>query len=266
MTIRLAFSNLACPDWSFSRIAAAAREYGYDGLELRLVDRQPIDANLLRQKLPVLRTELDGLPIASLNSSIRLAVDGDEWLDEFAALSELANQLHVPSIRVWGGDYDPSVSEMAAIARVAERLNEAGRIATHAGITVALETHDSWRMLARVIKVFDAVENQAVRVLWDIQNTHAKGNSTPEDVWRALGRRIVQVHVKDTRPGPGEYGELVELGTGTVPARESIRLLAEKSFDGWVTVNWLKFQHPEIAEPEVALPQYAKTLRKWLAA
>lgn len=265
MSLRLAFSNLACPDWTLRRTAAAAREYGYDGLELRLIDRQPVDAGLLRRNLDVLRTELDGLPIASINSSIRLAVDGGEWRDEFASLSEIAAQLHVPSVRVWGGDYDPRLAEADMIAQVGERLNVAGEIAAQAGITVAFETHDSWRRLDRVRRVFELVRGEAVRVLWDLQNTHAKGNSKPEDVWAVLGPRIAQVHVKDARPGAGEYGELVLLGTGNVPLRESVRVLVDHGFDGWVTVNWLKFQHPEIAEPEVALPQYAAVLREWIA-
>lgn len=264
MTIRLAFSNLACPDWDLPRIASAARQYGYDGLELRLIDRQPVDSTLLRRSLQTLRTDLDGLPVASINSSIRLAVDGHEWQDEFAALSELAAQLHIPSIRVWGGDFDPSLLENTIIAQVAARLNVAGNIATQGGLTVALETHDSWRRLERVRKLFEMVDCDAVRVLWDVQNTHAKGSSRPEEVWAALGPRISQVHVKDARPGPGEYGELVLLGSGTVPARQSIRVLVDNGFDGWLTVNWLKFQHPEILEPEAALPQYAATLRQWI--
>jgi sugar phosphate isomerase/epimerase len=263
--MRLAFSNLACPDWDLPRTARAAREYGYDGLELRLLNRQPISSSILRQQVEHVRTALGELPIASLNSSIRLAVDGPEWESEFAALSELSAQLRVPSIRVWGGDYSSETPESVAIDQVAKRLNAAGEIATQAGITVAFETHDAWRNLTRVRKVFAQVENAAVRVLWDIQNTHAKGGSKPQEVWDALAPRIVQVHVKDTRPGEGEYGELVELGSGTVPAKESIKVLVDNGFDGWVTVNWLKFQHPDILEPEIALPQYAAVLRSWIA-
>jgi sugar phosphate isomerase/epimerase len=264
--MKLAFSTLACPTWGTRRAAEAAREYGYDGIELRLIKGRPIDSAFLREQRGAVSAELDGLPIASLNSSIRLAVDGDEWQDEFAALTELALELNVPSVRVWGGDYGPELSEQAAIAQVAARLNTAEQIATHAGVFVALETHDAWRNLRTVTQVFSQVESDQVKVLWDVQNTHAQGGSTPEEVWAALGDRIAQIHVKDARPGEGEYGELVELGTGTVPVRESIDVLVANGFDGWITVNWLKFQHPEILDPKIALPQYATVLRQWIAA
>ena len=40
---RIAVSNLAAPDWTLERMLAAVREYGYDGLELRLLGGEPID-------------------------------------------------------------------------------------------------------------------------------------------------------------------------------------------------------------------------------
>ena len=67
----------------------------------------------------------------------------------------------------------------------------------------------------------------------------------------ALGSRIALVHVKDARAG----GELVPLGDGDVPVRESLALLAAAGYDGWLVVEWEKRWHPELDEPEVALPR-----------
>jgi sugar phosphate isomerase/epimerase len=36
--MKLAFTTLACPGWSLDQAVAAARQYGYEGLELRLID------------------------------------------------------------------------------------------------------------------------------------------------------------------------------------------------------------------------------------
>lgn len=262
--MKLSFSTLACPDWTVDEVARAARAYGYDGVELRLVNGTPIDSTVLRDNIDMIRTGLDGLPITSLNSSIQLAVDGEEWESEFRALSGLASELSTSSVRVWGGEHD--TPQVTATAQVIARLNIAGQIAAGDGITVAFETHDDWRDLGLVREVFDSVHSDAVKVLWDLQNTHAVGGSSPDQVWEALGSRIQQVHVKDARPGPGAYGELVLLGDGDVPIRESINVLSRAHFDGWVTVNWLKFQHPEIPAPDIALPHYARVLRQWMDA
>lgn len=263
--MELAFSTLACPHWSTAQAAQAARTYGYDGIELRLVNGKPIESVMLRQQVGSVKEDLAGLRVASLNSSIRLAADGPEWQAEFSVLSDLAAELQAPSVRVWGGEYGHALSRADAIEKVSERLNLAADIAAGAGITVTFETHDAWRELETVERVFEKIEKETVKVLWDVQNTHARGGSTPQQVWDSLGTRITQIHVKDARPGEGEYGELVELGKGKVPVRESIKVLTENNFRGWITVNWLKFQHPEILDPEIALPQYAKVLRQWIS-
>ena len=39
MPIRVAFSTVACPKWDFETIAARAKEYGYEGVEIRGGDR-----------------------------------------------------------------------------------------------------------------------------------------------------------------------------------------------------------------------------------
>ena len=46
--MKLAFTTLACPNWSLEQAVAAARQYGYEGLELRL-----LDGELLRPDLDI---------------------------------------------------------------------------------------------------------------------------------------------------------------------------------------------------------------------
>ena len=42
--------------------------------------------------------------------------------------------------------------------------------------------------------------------------------------------------------------------------------LRRASYSGWLWIEWEKKWHPELAEPEVALPQHAEALRTYLAA
>ncbi len=36
-----------------------------------------------------------------------------------------------------------------------------------------------------------------------------------------------------------------------------------EGYEGWITVEWEKRWHPEIEEPEVALPRHLPVLRTW---
>ena len=83
------------------------------------------------------------------------------------------------------------------------------------------------------------------------------------DLLRALEARIYLVHVKDARRRDDGW-ELVPLGEGEVPVRESLAALRAAGYDGWLTVEWEKRWHPELAEPEVALPRDGDTLKRWL--
>ncbi len=89
----------------------------------------------------------------------------------------------------------------------------------------------------------------------------------PEEVWELIGARTLLVHVKDAVPEASERTgwKLVLLGEGEVPVREGLRVLQDHGYRGWLTVEWEKKWHPEIAEPEVAFPQHALLLRSWLA-
>lgn len=47
----IAFSNLAAPGWTIERTVDAVEEFGFDGLELRLLDGEPVDVWNSRSKL-----------------------------------------------------------------------------------------------------------------------------------------------------------------------------------------------------------------------
>jgi fatty-acyl-CoA synthase len=87
---------------------------------------------------------------------------------------------------------------------------------------------------------------------------------TPADVYANLGRRILLAQVKDARRRPDGDWELVLLGEGEVPVREMLGLLAAGGYRGWISVEWEKRWHPEIAEPQIALPQHLRVLAEWM--
>ncbi len=55
-------------------------------------------------------------------------------------------------------------------------------------------------------------------------------------------------------------------GTGEVPVRSQVQVLAGAGYRGYYCFEWEKKWHPEIEEPEVAFPHYAKTMGEYLAA
>ncbi len=91
----------------------------------------------------------------------------------------------------------------------------------------------------------------------------ARMGETPAQALAELGDRVLNVHVKDARRTADGW-QLLLLGEGEIPVKEALRLLMERGYDDFVSVEWEKKWHPELPEPEVAFPQYLTLLRDYV--
>jgi sugar phosphate isomerase/epimerase len=205
-----------------------------------------------------------GLPIVSVDSSILLTAD--DAGSELRRFLELANDWESPLIRVYGG---PLAEEPRArrtqIEVAAGVLAKAVPLAERLGVAVAIETHDSFSASSVVAELLAMVDSRWVGALWDTHHPHRMGER-PAEVYEHLGPRVLHVQVKDARRSAGHKGgwQLVPMGEGEVPVREIIGLLAAGGYEGYISVEWEKYWHPEIEEPQIALPQHLKVLEEWV--
>jgi len=264
--MRLAFSTLAFPAATLARAAALGSQYGYQGIELRLIDGELIDPSMPAAARAAVRrtTASAGLPVVAVDSSIRLT--GDSPGEELSRFLELASDWECPLVRVFGG----SLSDEAEVRR--EQLAGAARVleasiplASRLGVAVGVETHDSFSAASTVAGLLATVDSPWVGAVWDSHHPYRMGESA-DDVYAALGQRILLAQVKDARRDAGQADgwQLTLLGEGEVPVRDMLGLLAAGGYQGWISVEWEKRWHPEIEEPEVALPQHLKLLSGWL--
>ncbi len=269
--MRLAFSTLACPNWSMEQVIEAAKQYGYEGLEMRLIDGEVITPALdkaTRDRVKQL-CQNAGLPIMCVDTSVRVAQpDADvrqAQIKDGMAMLELAAQWESPLIRVFGGAPEGS-SDAEAFAGAADALSQLAARGKELGVAVALETHDVFAAGAKVAEVMTLVSNTNAGALWDTLHPYRMGE-TAEQTLALIGERLLHVHVKDGhRPADGGPNwDLTLLGEGDVPMQDILAKLRAAGYDGWLSVEWEKKWHPEIPEPEVALPQHAELLRTYLA-
>ncbi|MDQ6832748.1 MAG: sugar phosphate isomerase/epimerase, partial [Chloroflexota bacterium] len=249
------------------------KRYGFDGIEMRLLDGEIVPSNLPPHDRERVATECKaaGVPICCLDTSLRIATsatDADARLAverEAAAYLELASAWRAPLIRVFGGEPEGGESPAAIVAPMADLLSKIGQRAEQLGVSVALETHDFFSASPDVMRVLDQVQNRHVGVLWDTHHPYRMGESVAETYERVVSR-LLHVHVKDARKDDTERTgwKLVMLGEGEVPVAETVTYLRSVGYDLWVAVEWEKKWHPEIEPPDVALPHDGTLLRTWL--
>ena len=58
--------------------------------------------------------------------------------------------------------------------------------------------------------------------------------------------------------------DYVLFGTGEFPAAECLQLLKMAGYGGWFSLEWEKAWHPDIEDPEIAFPEYADVMTKYL--
>jgi sugar phosphate isomerase/epimerase len=74
---------------------------------------------------------------------------------------------------------------------------------------------------------------------------------------------VRHTHLKDSKPS-GTDRRYVLTGTGEVPVARQVEVLAHAGYTGYYCFEWEKKWHPEIEEPEVAFPHYARTMTQYL--
>lgn len=266
--MKLAFSTLGCPKWDLGTVILRAQEYGYDGVDFRCcADEMNI------WKLPEFSTQIDvtakrirdaGLEVPCLSTSAHLLTADAEWrAKSFANLEafvRIGAALGADMVRVFAGRNHGRPYE-EAVAEAAATLDEMARVAAPYGITIAVETHDDWIATDKLAALLDATTEPNVGALWDINHPFCMAGESPEQSWTNFGHHVIYTHIKDSRPGADGKREHCLLGEGDVPVVEIVDVLRRGGYDGWLTYEWEKKWAPEIAEPEVAFPQYVRYMR-----
>jgi sugar phosphate isomerase/epimerase len=139
-------------------------------------------------------------------------------------------------------------------ARVAAGLRELGNYAAPKGVTVMIESHDHFTSSATLKDVLREADSEHVALLWDAYHTFADGNEDPELTVRQLGKWIRHTHLKDSSDKQENY---VLTGRGIVPIERQISALRGIGYKGFFCFEWEKLWHPDLAEPEIAIADFA---------
>jgi sugar phosphate isomerase/epimerase len=266
--VRSCFSTLGCPEWKLDRIARCVEECGYRGLELRGLEGEmflPHHPALAPQARADFRARFEslGCPIACVSSSASLtaaSTDGHrKSIDEARAFIELAADLGSDLIRVFAGRIAEGDDRATSAARMVETLSEIEPDAGAAKVKVAVETHDDWCRGVDLAPVIAEAASDCVGILWDINHPYRHGEA-PETTAEAIGGHLLHIHAKDGIQG----GSYTLFGKGDLPLRRILSILRDRGYSGYLSFEWEKKWHPEIEEPEIALPDYARVLAEML--
>jgi sugar phosphate isomerase/epimerase len=268
----LAFSTLGCPDWSLQQIIDFAVKHGFKGIEIRGVQRQLDLSKSPHFNTPEAladtrkRIKDSGLKIVGLGSSAAMhhsvEADRDKAFDEAKRFIDIAAKVDCPYVRVFPDKLAKDRDKAEVLDVIATNLTSLADAAKGSGVSVLMETHGDVVRAADLETVMNKVGDHAnAGLVWDISNMWSVTGEAPSVVYPKLKKWIRHTHLKDLKKveGKDQYTLMAE---GEVPVFEAVSLLRKGGYKGYYSFEWEKLWHPEIAEPEVAIAQYAQKMKE----
>lgn len=270
----IAFSTLGCPAWPWKTIVESADRLGYRAIELRGVAGEmdlPKVPEFMGTRLADARKDLAaaGIVVTGLGASARMhekdpAVRAQQ-LDEGRRFIDLAQAMGAKFVRVFGDKIPAGEPKEDVMTRVVDGFRTLAAYAKPSGVVVLMESHGDFTHSADIEDILTRVASPQLALLWDAHHSYAAAKEQPADTFKAIGKWARHTHLKDSVPNGAER-KYVLLGTGDIPVKEQVRVMASGGYTGLYCFEWEKKWQPAIEEPEVAFPHYAKTMAEYLTA
>jgi sugar phosphate isomerase/epimerase len=244
--VKYSFMTFSCPELDWDSVLAAAARFGYDGVEPRAQARHAhgVEAAASAEDRAAMRAKAAdaGVAVSCLATSCRYALTDDDELEQMMADSRaligLAGDIGAPCMRVFGGTLPEGMDRAAATRRVAGCLAALAADAQTAGVTLCIETHDSWCDARHLARVVERAAHPSIAVNWDIMHPYRAGLSVDE-AFAAIGPYVRHCHFHDGRLSEG--GGLCPIGEGDVDHRRAVQLLEQQGFEGHMSGEWINW-------------------------
>jgi sugar phosphate isomerase/epimerase len=262
--MKTSFSTLACPHWSLTQVLRAAVNFGYNGVELRVLSNE-LDLWKLPEFQPSARDDTRKqfedqdilIPCVGTSAYFHSAevTERQRNFDTALRMAELAAELGARSIRVFGDRIQAGCSREESVTWISESLSQLAERLKPEKVEIWLETHGDFATAADVSELLDQIDEGSIGVIWDPANAFAQVGEAPL-IPAQMTTRIRHVHLKDLLRDVQRPPQYVPTGEGDFPFKTMFESLALINYQGFISFEWEKHWHPELALPEVALPSF----------
>ena len=266
--MKISFSTLACPDFSWTDIYSMAKDLRFDGIEVRGLGNEisaikagPFTDDKLDKTVKKLN-ELDiEIPCLSSGCCLKFEDKRQSNISELKQYIELADKLNTPYVRVLG-DLDPAPTGEVDDTVAVSVLKELAEDASKAGVTLLVESNGVYADTKRLAALLDAVDSPWVAALWDMHHTYRYAGESGEDTMANLGKYIKFVHIKDSLIQDGKVIYKL-IGEGDMPIKEMLDALVGGGYDGYVSLEWVKRWARALSDAGIVFPHFVYYMNEY---
>ncbi len=262
--MKLCFSTVGCPSWSWSEILSVAKDLSLDGVELRGIGKNlylPQNDLFSPENIDKVRADLtkSGLEVSCLTTEVLLHSRDLNYLASARMYIALAANLDVPYIRLLADTSPAPVGDIDE-ELVLSRLKTLAPIAQASGVTLLVETNGVYADTAKLARLIEAVDSPAVGVLWDIHHPYRYFGESPTVSYENIGKYTHHVHVKDSILDNGTLRYKM-LGYGDLPIAECLSILKANNYDGYISLEWTKRWNQELEDAGIVFSHFAYAIK-----
>ncbi|MCL2706947.1 MAG: AMP-binding protein [Dehalococcoidia bacterium] len=268
--MKLAFSTLACPNWSWQDIVSAAKDSGFDGIEVRglgeeifAVRAQPFAEEELPSTIKKLHALRLSVPCFSSACCLKLKEREHENLAEITEYIKLAGMLATPYVRILADIAPAPTGDEIDDTLIVSQLKKLVPIAERHGVTLLVETNGVFSNTVRLYRLLEQVGSDAVAALWDIHHPYRFAAETAEKTVQNLGTYIKYVHVKDSIVDHNGNIQYRMMGEGDLPIDEMMLALRSINYEGFVSLEWVKRWSEDLEDPGVVIPHFTNYMARY---
>jgi len=267
--MKLSFSTLGCLDFDWTDIYAMAKDFGFDGIEMRGLGndifsakarpfrKENLDATIAQLKR--LRLEI---PCLSTGCVLKEEKGWEAIKAEVMEYIALARKLNTPYIRLLADRHGYMEGEVDD-AIVLKNLKELIPAAEESGVTLLLETNGVYADTARLREILNQAASDNVAALWDMHHPYRFMGEAPETTVENLGAYIKYTHIKDSLMVDGKVVYRM-MGEGDLPVEGFMGALRSINYEGYVSLEWVKNYAPELESAGIVFPHYANYMAQFM--
>ncbi len=295
MNYKIAGHTMGTPEYTVLEALELFKKIGLDGAEIVVQDdyKSGLPTECTQEQLDEVKKKAEelGIRIIALtpyNSKFN-SLDEEIRHQEMNSLRKVigyAQYLGAEYIRIYAGNYagnetDPDDNKWA---KLIESMKELGDDAQKAGVTLVMENHFNTMTVSakQSMDAAIAIDHPAVGILYDQANLTFTLQEDYETALEIQSSKVRYVHTKDLEFKAGNTAFVSDevshpkeedrnvytriIGEGTVPWPQILKLLRDKGYEGWLSMEYERRWHPDdIPDASIGMKQGAEYLRKVMA-
>ncbi len=249
-TMQNSFTTMATPGLDIPVQAALAKQYGFDGVDLRVGEpgNGEIAPGISVSGADDVIAKLSGNVLSSLLCYNKTIHDGHEQMvSSLLACVNLAQTLNCGLIRIFTGKLSDATQVKELISILREALAK-----DNSSIRFGLQIHkNNGVSVVQAAQICDEISDVRIGIILSPDQSLLAGEKC-EHLLPKIATRVFQVYVADIDIN----GEFTLIGDGIIDFSRIVGILCQHGFDGKITLKWEKCWYPQMPDYTVAFPSF----------